>query len=149
MVKHPGGRSAFEIRSFTCILAWSLVTPSSKTSLIYDKPNMLVERKLIFFCTGFIEISIGIVMNFSISSALRPGHCVMMVISVFVTSGNASIGIFLNVIMPITNKQRVANSIKNFRFKEKARTDLRIFNMKLFFGFNRSLLHKSLLHWMQ
>jgi hypothetical protein len=54
----------------------------------------VVERTLVFFCTGLSAISMGAVTNFSISSAERPGHCVMMVISVFVTSGNASMGVF-------------------------------------------------------
>ena len=94
---------------------------------------MLVERRLVFLCTGFIAISIGMVINFSISSALLPGHWVMMVISVLVTSGNASIGIFLNVIIPMTNNTSVTNKIKYFRFNEKAMIDLRIFNMTCFY----------------
>ena len=39
-----------------------------------------------------MAISIGIVINFSISSALLPGHWVIIVTFVFVTSGNASTG---------------------------------------------------------
>ena len=48
----------------------------------------------------------------------------MMVISVFVTSGKASIGMFRNVIMPPTNKPREANKIKYFRFNENAKAIL-------------------------
>ena len=36
----------------------------------------------------FITLEIGKVTNFSISSALRPGHCVIIRARVFVTSGN-------------------------------------------------------------
>src|SRR6185312_12025503 len=106
-------------------------------SFTKDKPKTLVERRLVFICTGFIEISMGMVMNFSISSALLPGHCVMMVISVLVTSGNASIGIFLKVIIPPINNTNVANNIKYFLFNENAITDLRTFNMNIFLLFLR------------
>jgi hypothetical protein len=41
-----------------------------------------------------MAISIGMVTNFSISSALLPGHWVMIVTLVFVTSGKASTGVF-------------------------------------------------------
>ena len=58
-----------------------------------DSPNSVVLRISVFFCTGFMAISTGIVMNFSISSALRPGHWVMIVTFVFVTSGKASTGV--------------------------------------------------------
>ena len=78
----------------TCTRAKASSTPSSKITFTTDSPNRVVERMLDFFCTGFSAISIGAVTNFSISSADRPGHCVMMVISVFVTSGKASIGVF-------------------------------------------------------
>src|SRR6185312_10848902 len=111
-------------------------------SFTKDKPKTLVERKLVFFCTGFIEISMGIVMNFSISSALLPGHCVIMVISVLVTSGNASMGIFLYVMMPPINKTTVANKIKYFRFNENAIIDFRIFNMNIFLRFKNLLRYK-------
>src|SRR5579883_3311212 len=81
---------------------------------------MLVERRLIFCCTGFIAISMGIVTNFSISSALRPGHCVMMLISVLVTSGKASMGMFLNVMMPVISRIAVQKYIKYLFFSENA-----------------------------
>src|ERR1700694_5214850 len=85
-----------------------------------ERPKMLVERRLTFFCTGFIAISIGMVTNFSTSSALRPGHCVMIVISVVVTSGKASMGIFLNVMMPNTISKAVQKKMKYLFFKENA-----------------------------
>ena len=34
----------------------------------------LKNKLFIFFCTGFMAISMGIVINFSTSSALRPAH---------------------------------------------------------------------------
>ena len=92
-----------------------------------------MERRLILFCTGFNAISIGIVTNFSISSALRPGHCVMIVTSVFVTSGNASIGIVLKVTMPATSSINVANKMKYLFFKEKERIDFNILFIIVFF----------------
>src|ERR1700690_1131353 len=73
---------------------------------------MLVERRLTLRCTGFIAISMGMVINFSTSSALLPGHCVMILISVLVTSGNASIGIFLKVMIPAITKISVQNKTK-------------------------------------
>ena len=47
-----------------------------------------------------MAISIGIVINFSISSALLPGHWVIIVTFVFVTSGNASIGVWIKLVIP-------------------------------------------------
>src|SRR6516225_106258 len=81
---------------------------------------MVEDRRLIFCWTGFMAISIGMVTNFSTSSALRPGHCVMILISVLVTSGNASMGIFLKVIIPVTTSMSVAKKMKYLFFKEKA-----------------------------
>src|SRR2546423_15317218 len=93
---------------------------------------MLVERRLSFFCTGFIAISIGIVTNFSTSSALLPGHCVMIVISVLVTSGNASIGISLKVMIPKITSKAVQKNMKYLFFKEKASTPLKNLSMGYF-----------------
>ena len=58
-----------------------------------ERPNSVVERMSVFCCTEFIAISMGMVTNFSISSAERPGHCVMMMTFVLVTSGKASTGV--------------------------------------------------------
>jgi hypothetical protein len=44
---------------------------------------------------------------------------VMMVTSVFVTSGNASIGIVLKVMMPAISNISVANKMKYLFFREK------------------------------
>src|ERR1700730_11668075 len=85
-----------------------------------ERPNILVDRRLLFFCTGFKVISMGIVTNFSTSSALLPGHCVIIVISVLVTSGNASIDISLKVIIPVIMRIVVANKMKYLFFKENA-----------------------------
>ena len=73
---------------------------------------MLVERRLIFFCTGFSAISTGMVMYFSTSSALLPGHWVIMEISLLVTSGNASMGISLKTSIPTTINATAHNKIK-------------------------------------
>ena len=81
---------------------------------------MLVERRLVFCCTGLSAISIGMVICFSTSSALLPGHWVIISISVFVTSGNASIGISLNVIIPVIIKTPKANKIKYLFVNENA-----------------------------
>src|SRR5580658_3275000 len=86
---------------------------------------MLVERRLIFCCTGFMAISMGMVINFSTSSALRPGHWVIMSISVFVTSGKASIGISINVITPLTISREAAKRIKYLFFNENPITLLK------------------------
>src|SRR5580698_8695117 len=94
---------------------------------------MLVERRLIFSCTGFKAISIGMVTNFSISSALRPGHCVMMVTSVLVTSGNASIGIVLKVTTPVTSKITVANKMKYLFLSEKDNIDFKTLFITIIF----------------
>jgi len=64
----------------------------------------------------------GIVINFSTSSALLPGHCVMTLISVLVTSGNASMGIFLNVITPTITNKKESDIIKYLFFSENAIT---------------------------
>src|SRR5580658_2224008 len=79
---------------------------------------MLVERRLSFSCTGFMAISMGMVTNFSTSSALRPGHWVMISISVFVTSGNASMGILMKVITPVTINREVIKMMKYLFFSE-------------------------------
>ena len=39
--------------------------------------HVYMENISVFFCTGFMAISMGIVINFSTSSALRPAHCVI------------------------------------------------------------------------
>src|SRR5580698_6380834 len=67
-----------------------------------------------------MAISTGIVTNFSISSALRPGHWVMMLISVLVTSGKASMGMFLNVMIPEISRIAVQKKMKYLFFNEKA-----------------------------
>ena len=59
-------------------------------------------------------------MNFSTSSALRPGHWVMMVTFVFVTSGKASIGVCLKDTIPAITAIVVQKKIKNLFFSEKA-----------------------------
>ena len=62
----------------------------------------------------------GIVTNFSTSSALLPGHCVMTLISVLVTSGKASMGMLLKVKMPRMNIAKDANNMKYLFLSEKA-----------------------------
>src|ERR1700722_7894905 len=94
---------------------------------------MLVERRLILFCTGLRAISRGMVTNFSISSALLPGHWVIIVTSVFVTSGNASIGIVLNVTTPDTSKIAVANKMKYLFLREKDKTPFKTLFIIVFF----------------
>src|SRR6202035_1335962 len=101
------------------------VTLSSNISFTKDNPKILVDRRLVFFWTGFIAISTGIVTNFSISSALRPGHWVIMLISVLVTSGKASMGIFRKVMIPAISRMPVQKKIKYLFFNEKAMTVLR------------------------
>jgi hypothetical protein len=68
---------------------------------MYESPNAEVVLKLTFFCTEFKTVSSGIVTNFSTSSALRPGHCEIIIICVLVTSGNVSIGVCLKLYIPI------------------------------------------------
>ncbi len=83
-----------------------------------------------------MAISTGIVTNFSISSALRPGHWVIMLISVLVTSGNASIGMFLKVMIPVISKRAVQKKIKYLFLREKAIILLRnLFISGRFFSF--------------
>src|ERR1700722_17958507 len=86
---------------------------------------MLVDRRLVFCWTGFIAISTGIVTNFSISSALRPGHWVIMLISVLVTSGKASMGILRKVMIPVISRIPVQKKIKYRFFSENAMILLR------------------------
>ena len=74
----------------------------------------------VFFCTEFMAISIGMVTNFSISSADRPGHCVMIVTFVFVTSGKASIGVWRKLTTPMTTTARVTTRMRYLRLSEKA-----------------------------
>src|SRR5580692_7997883 len=80
---------------------------------------MLVDLRLVFCWTGFMAISTGIVTNFSTSSALRPGHCVMISISVLVTSGKASMGMFLKVKIPVMRSRATQNKMKILFFNEK------------------------------
>ena len=82
--------------------------------------HVYMENISVFFCTGFMAISMGIVINFSTSSALRPAHCVMIVTFVFVTSGKASIGVCLNETAPAITAITVQKNIKNLFFSEKA-----------------------------
>ena len=70
---------------------------------------------------GLNNLSSGMVTNFSTSSALRPGHWVMMVISVLVTSGKASMGMDLKVMIPQVTRAAVVKKMKYLFFKEKAR----------------------------
>src|SRR5690606_34617610 len=72
--------------------------------LITESPNMVILLTLVFFCTEFIAISIGVVTNLSISSALLPFHSVTIIICVLVTSGNASMDIFLKETNPAITK---------------------------------------------
>src|SRR6201991_3243184 len=99
---------------------------------------MLVARRLIFCCTGFIAISMGIVMNFSISSALRPGHWVIILISVFVTSGKASMGMLRKVSTPDTRSNTAQNNMKYRFFSEKAIIALR--SLFIFFKFKNYVI---------
>jgi len=73
---------------------------------------MLVERRLIFCCNRVHGDLDGDVTNFSISSALRPGHWVIMLISVLVTSGKASMGMLRKVTMPATRRMTVQKNMK-------------------------------------
>lgn len=59
-------------------------------------------------------------MNFSTSSALRPGHWVITVTLVLVTSGNASMGVCLNDTIPAITATVVQKNMKNLFFSEKA-----------------------------
>src|SRR5580698_7641095 len=80
-----------------------------------------------------MAISTGMVTNFSTSSALRPGHCVMILISVFVTSGKASMGMLRKVSIPDTKSSTVQNKMKYRFFSEKAIIALR--SLFIFFKF--------------
>ena len=73
---------------------------------------------MVFFCTGFMASSIGMVTNFSTSSALLPGHCVMMVTLVLVMSGKASTGVFSKQYTPNITTSKVRNKIKNLFRRE-------------------------------
>ena len=68
--------------------------------LITLRPNMLMERTLVLRCTLFMATSMGTVTKRSISCALRPGHCVTMMICVLVTSGKASMGVLRKLTNP-------------------------------------------------
>lgn len=59
-----------------CKLVVDVVVEDTVTT---ERPKSVVDRMSVFFCTEFMAISIGMVTNFSISSADRPGHCVMIV----------------------------------------------------------------------
>ena len=83
-----------------------------------ERPKRVVLRISVFFCTGFMAISIGIVINFSISSALLPGHWVIIVTFVFVTSGNASIGVWIKLVIPAITAIVVQKKIKNLFRRE-------------------------------
>jgi hypothetical protein len=72
------------------------------------------------------------VTNFSTSSALRPGYCVITLISVLVTSGNASMGISLKVITPKIINTTEAAKMKYLFISEKAITLFNIFIMVLY-----------------
>ena len=112
-----------------------------------DNPNKVVERISVFFCTEFMAISTGIVINFSTSSALRPGHWVMMVTFVFVTSGNASIGVCLNETTPAMMAITVQKKTKNLFFNEKA-TILSINLCIVFFAFSLHSKHcRPIIHF--
>src|SRR5258708_29043186 len=78
-----------------------------------DRPNKEDDLMLVFFSVGFMAISSGRVTNFSTSSALRPGHCEMMVTEVLVTSGKASILIFLKLMYPPAASKAVTKNMKN------------------------------------
>ena len=58
-------------------------------------------------------------MNFSISSALRPGHWVMIVTFVFVTSGKASTGVCRKLTAPAITAITVRKKMKNLFLSEK------------------------------
>jgi hypothetical protein len=78
-----------------------------------------MERKLVLSGTTFISISTGIVMNFSTSSALLPGHWVMTTTRVLITSGNASIGVFAKLKYPQAARIAVAAKTVTLFFKQK------------------------------
>src|SRR5580658_7841204 len=65
-----------------------------------------------------MAISMGMVTNFSTSSALRPDHWVMISISVLVTSGNSSMGMLMNVITPVIINREVMKMMKYLFFSE-------------------------------
>ncbi len=67
---------------------------------------------LVRFSVGFIAISSGRLTNFSTSSALLPGHCVIMVMLVFVTSGNASMVVCLKLRYPARIRINVPKKMK-------------------------------------
>ena len=84
-----------------------------------ESPNSVVERISVLFGTGFIAISTGMVTNFSTSSALRPGHCVMTVTFVLETSGKASTGVCMKLTAPATTAITVRKKIKKRFLSEK------------------------------
>jgi hypothetical protein len=67
-----------------------------------------------------MEISIGVVTNLSISSALRPFHYETIMICVLVTSGKASMGIFLKATNPEIININTQKKVKYLFFSEKA-----------------------------
>jgi hypothetical protein len=87
---------------------------------ITDKPNIDVLRTLVFFWSDVIESSIGVVTKRSTSSALLPFHCVMIIICVLVTSGKASIGMFLNAIKPLMTNMPTQKKVKARFLSENA-----------------------------
>src|SRR5690606_19234730 len=94
-----------------------------------DKPKREIERTFDLRGMVFISFIIGNVTNFSISSALLPGHCVMILALVLVTSGKASIGVFCSLTIPVTTSNPVRKNTINEFFKEKATICCTIFCM--------------------
>src|SRR5690606_2800569 len=75
-----------------------------------DSPNSEMERTSVFLGMVFICFMMGSVTNFSISSALLPGHWVIIRARVLVTSGNASMGVCFKLMMPTTTRMPVRKS---------------------------------------
>ena len=69
-----------------------------------------MERTLVLRCTEFMATSMGMLTKRSTSSALRPFHCVTIMICVLVTSGKASRGVLHN---PNTNNYKSTAVVKN------------------------------------
>src|SRR5699024_10288043 len=81
-------------------------------TVITDRPNKLIDRTSVFLGMVLSSFEIGRVINFSTSSALRPGHWVMTRPRVLVTSGKASIGVWIYEYIPAPNK-KIAPIIMN------------------------------------
>ena len=101
---------------------WADVTPTGTVVPLaapYVTRVFLTSGGLVLRGTTFISVSMGMVTNFSSSSALRPGHCVMITTRVLITSGKASIGVLRKLRTPAIIMINVNKKIINLFFSEK------------------------------